>query len=72
MLRIETQHPELPINFGVPSSPVVMFERGPAFEVLPGFKGAVLARYAREGDVLESGMIIHQEVLHDKDRGTGG
>ncbi|HEX4037572.1 MAG TPA: M14 metallopeptidase family protein [Acidobacteriaceae bacterium] len=66
LLRIQAEHPDLPINFGVPPSPVVMFERGPAFEILPGFKGAILARYAKDGDVLESGMIIHQEVLHDK------
>ena len=66
LVRIEVQHADLPINFGVPTSPVVMFERGPAFDILPGFKGAVLARYAKQGDVLESGMVIHQEVLHDK------
>ena len=66
LLRIEVQHPDLPINFGVPASPVVMFEHGPAFEILPGFKGAVLAKYAKQGDVLESGMIIHQELLQDK------
>ncbi|SEG15253.1 Zinc carboxypeptidase [Bryocella elongata] len=66
LLRIEVQHPELPINFGVPSSPVVMFERGPAFEIQPGFKGAVLAKYAKQGELLESGLIIHQELLHDK------
>ena len=66
LLRVEMQHSDLPINFGVPQSPVVMFERGPAFETLPGFKGAVLAKYAKETDPLESGMIIHSEVLHDK------
>lgn len=66
LLRIEKSHGELPVNFGVPDSPVVMFERGPAFELLPGFKGAVLARYPREQDPLESGMVIHSEVLHDK------
>ncbi len=66
LLRIETQHSELPINFGVPAAPVVMFERSPAFDLLPGFKGAVLARYPKQGDVLESGMILHGEVLHDK------
>ncbi|HVZ83126.1 MAG TPA: M14 metallopeptidase family protein [Terracidiphilus sp.] len=66
LLRIESEHSDLPINYGVPAAPVVMFERGPAFEILPGFKGAVLAKYAKEGDVLESGMIIHQEMLHDK------
>jgi len=66
LLRVEMEHPDMPINFGVPSSPVVMFERGPAFETLPGFKGVVLAKYAKETDPLESGMIIHSEVLHDK------
>jgi hypothetical protein len=66
LLRIESSHPDLPINFGVPASPVVMFERGPAFDTLPGFKGAILARYPREEDPLESGMILHSEVLHEK------
>jgi hypothetical protein len=64
LLRVESEHPELPINFGVPASPIVMFERGPAFETLPGFKGAVLARYPKQDDPLESGMIIHSDVLH--------
>ena len=31
LLRVETQHPQLPINYGMPAAPVVMFERGPAF-----------------------------------------
>lgn len=66
LLKIEKSRGELPVNFGVPDSPVVMFERGPAFDLLPGFKGAVLARYPREEDPLESGMIIHSEMLHDK------
>ncbi len=66
LLRVQTEHPELPANFGLPAAPVVMFERGPAFETLPGFKGAVLARYARQADPLESGMILHGDVLADK------
>jgi len=66
LLRIQTVHPDLPVNFSVPTSPVVMFERGPAFDILPGFKGAVLARYPKEQDALESGMILHSEVLRDK------
>jgi hypothetical protein len=64
---VETEHPEMPANYGVPSSPVVMFENGPAFETLPGFKGAVLAKYPKQTDALESGMILHSEVLQDKD-----
>ena len=66
LLRIQTAHPDLPVNFSVPANPVVMFERGPAFDILPGFKGAVLARYPKEEDPLESGMILHSELLHDK------
>jgi hypothetical protein len=66
LLRVETAHPDLPVNFGVPASPVVMFERGPAFETLPGFKGAVLAKYPKQQDALESGLILHSELLHDK------
>ncbi len=66
LLRVEETHPELPVNFGVPAAPVVMFERGPAFDTLPGFKGAILAKYPKEEDPLESGMIVHSEVLHDK------
>ena len=67
LLRVETEHPEMPANYGVPSSSVVMFENGPAFETLPGFKGAVLAKYPKQTDALESGMILHSEVLQDKD-----
>ena len=67
LLRIQTEHPEMPVNYGLPAAPVVMFERSPAFETLPGFKGVVLAKYAREADPLESGMILHSEILHDKD-----
>ena len=66
LLRVESEHPEMPANFGVPASPIVMFERGPAFATLPGFKGAVLAKYPKEDNPLESGMVIHPEVLHDQ------
>ncbi len=66
LLRVETQHADLPANFGVPKSPVVMFEHGPAFATLPGFKGAVLARYPKEDDALESGMILHSDLLRDQ------
>ena len=66
LLRIQTAHSDLPVNFSVPMSPVVMFERGPAFDILPGFKGAILAKYPKEQDPLESGMILHSELLHDK------
>jgi hypothetical protein len=66
LLRVETEHPELPVNFGVSDSPVVMFQAGPAFQTLPGFHGAVLARYPRQTNPLESGLLLHPEAIEGK------
>ncbi|HKF48095.1 MAG TPA: M14 family zinc carboxypeptidase [Terracidiphilus sp.] len=66
LLRVETEHADLPVNFGVGDSPVVMFQSGPAFEALPGFHGAVLARYAKETNPLESGLLLHPEAIQGK------
>ena len=56
----------LPVNFGVPEAPVVMFQRGPAFVPEAAFQGAVLARYAKETNPLESGLLLHPEAIEDK------
>jgi hypothetical protein len=66
LLRVETEHADLPINFGVSAAPVVMFQNGPAFQPLPGFHGAVLARYPKETDPLESGLLLHPEAIEGK------
>jgi hypothetical protein len=66
LLRVEAEHPDLPINFGVSAAPVVMFQNGPAFQPLPGFHGAVLARYPKETDPLESGLLLHPEAIEGK------
>jgi len=66
LLRIETEHADLPINFGVSAAPVVMFQNGPAFQPLPGFHGAVLARYPKETNPLESGLLLHPEAIEGK------
>jgi hypothetical protein len=66
LLRLETEHADLPINFGVSAAPVVMFQNGPAFQPLPGFHGAVLARYPKETDPLESGLLLHPEAIEGK------
>jgi hypothetical protein len=66
LLRVEQENPELPINFGIPSAPVVMFQRGPAFTPLAGFEGAILARYAKGTNPLESGLLLHPEAIQDK------
>jgi hypothetical protein len=66
LLRVETEHADLPTNFGVSSAPVVMFQNGPAFQPLPDFHGAVLARYPKETNPLESGLLLHPEAIEGK------
>jgi hypothetical protein len=66
LLRVETEHADLPTNFGVPDSPVVMFQAGPAFQPLPGFHGAALARYSKQTNPLESGLLLHPEAIEGK------
>ena len=66
LLRVETEHPELAVNFGISESPVVMFQAGPAFQTLPGFHGAVLARYPKQTNPLESGLLLHPEAIEGK------
>jgi len=56
----------LPVNFGVPEAPVVMFQRGPAFVPEAGFQGAILAKYAKGANPLESGLLLHPEAIEDK------
>jgi hypothetical protein len=43
-----------------------MFQNGPAFQPLPGFHGAVLARYPKETNPLESGLLLHPEAIEGK------
>jgi hypothetical protein len=66
LLRVETEHADLPANFGISESPVVMFQAGPAFQTLPGFHGAVLARYPKQTNPLESGLLLHPEAIEGK------
>jgi hypothetical protein len=66
LLRVETEHSELPTNYGLTESPVVMFQAGPAFEPGPGFHGAVLARYSKQTNPLESGLLLHPEAIEGK------
>ncbi len=66
LLRVNTESRDRPILYGLPSELAVMFENGPAFETLPGFKGAVLARYPTESNPLESGLLLHPEAIEGK------
>ncbi len=63
LLRVELKDRSRPGVYGLPEDPIVMFERGPAFEVKPGFKGAVLATYPKGVNPLESGVLLHPEKI---------
>ena len=45
---------------------MVMFERGPAFDTKPDFKGTVLARYKRDRSPLASGYLIGPDRIEGK------
>jgi hypothetical protein len=66
LLRVELRDAAHPAVQGLPREPVVMFERGPAFDTKAGFRGAVLAGYSRDRNPLESGYILHQERIQGK------
>lgn len=66
LLRVNTESRNRPALFGLPQEATVMFEHGPAFATLPGFKGAVLARYPTESNPLESGLLLHPEAIEGK------
>jgi hypothetical protein len=66
LLRVELESRDRPATFGLPSEPTVMFEQGPAFDTEPGFKGAVLARYPKDSNPLQSGLLLHPEAIEGK------
>jgi hypothetical protein len=55
-----------PLTAGLPPSPIVMFERGPAFNTKTGFKGAILARYHKERSPLMSGHLTGADRLRGR------
>jgi len=66
LLRVELRDPAHAAVQGLPREPVVMFERGPAFDTKAGFRGAVLAAYSRDRNPLESGYVLHPERIQGK------
>jgi hypothetical protein len=66
ILNVATGDPLRPGLAGSPSETYVMFERGPAFEPQPGFRGSILASYGKESSPLASGYILHPELLNGK------
>ncbi len=66
LLRVELRDANHPAVWGMPREPIVMFERGPAFETKAGFHGAILASYPRDRNPLASGYLLHPERLQGK------
>ena len=66
LLRVELRDTAHAAVQGLPREPIVMFERGPAFETKSGFRGAVLAAYPRDRNPLESGYLLHPERIQGK------
>ncbi len=55
-----------PLTAGLTPDTVVMFERGPAFNTKPGFKGSVLARYPQARSPLMSGYLLGADRLQGR------
>jgi zinc carboxypeptidase len=66
LLKVELRDANHPAVWGLPREPIVMFERGPAFETKAGFRGTILASYSRERNPLASGYLLHPERIQGK------
>jgi hypothetical protein len=66
LLRVEIQDPTHSAVWGLPHDPIVMFERGPAFEPKDGFHGRILAAYPKDESPLMSGYLLHPERIQGK------
>jgi hypothetical protein len=66
LLRVEVQDMAHSATWGLPHDPIVMFERGPAFEAKEGFRGRVLAAYPKDESPLMSGYLLHPERIQGK------
>jgi hypothetical protein len=66
LLRVELRDLAHTAVAGLPREPIVMFERGPAFDTKAGFRGNLLASYSRENSPLASGYLLHPERIQGK------
>ena len=66
LLRVALQDMNDAAVWGLPLDPIVMFERGPAFEPKDGFRGRVLASYPKDESPLMSGYLLHPERIQGK------
>jgi len=66
LVRVEVQDMTHSAMWGLPHDPIVMFERGPAFEAKEGFRGRVLAAFPKDESPLMSGYLLHPERIQGK------
>jgi len=66
LLTVHIEDDKNPLTAGMVSDPIVMFERGPAFNTKTDFKGKVLARYPRERSPLASGYLAGADRLEGR------
>jgi hypothetical protein len=66
LLTVHIEAAKNPLVAGLMPDTVVMFERGPAFDTKPEFKGTVLARYPKERSPLMSGYLAGADRLEGK------
>jgi len=66
LLTVHLEDTKNPLVAGLTPDLAVMFERGPAFDTKPEFKGAVLARYPKERSPLMSGYLAGPDRLQGK------
>ena len=55
-----------PVMAGMPEKAAVFVDGSPVFDLLEGFKGTVLAKYAETGSPLLSGYLIGEKYLNGK------
>lgn len=66
LLKIKLADPTHPVVMGMPDEPIVMFQRGPAFETEEGFEGKVLASYLKDRNPLMSGYLLGPDKIQGK------
>src|ERR1035437_8613180 len=66
LLSIHVEDPKNALNAGLLPDPIVMFERSPAFDTKPEFKGSVLARYPKDRNPLASGYLTGPAKIEGK------
>jgi len=61
-------NPSHPVGFGMPERWPVFFESDQAYRLKPGFsiQSEVVARYPKEGPILQSGWLLGEDLLHDQ------